>query len=364
VRRSLPRLCAPLAAAILAAGAGASVSGRAAFPGRHLLLVTPAGAVRTEFPDIDGEPLAALADGRGGWLVGGMFRRVGSALAPSLVRLRRDGTLDARWNAHLRGGQTVTTLALAGSTLYAGGRFGVAAFDARTGRRLAGFAPPRFAAAPGTSTPVTQLAVAGGRVYVVGPFVRAGATARASAAALDARSGALTPWAPQVSGTAEAVAVAGGLVYLGGVFDAVDGAARSNVAAVGPARALVTGWAPRVAVDEVRSILVAGRRVLVGGNGFDAVDARTGRQLAWRAKVTGAVTVFAREGGTVYLGGDIRDGFTAVGGQARHNLAAVRLASGRVTSWAPDPFRYNASEALAVSSGTVLAAGSYTTTLG
>jgi hypothetical protein len=329
-----------------------------------VLISASTGAVDRAFPDADGFVEASVPDGRGGWIVGGLFRHIGSVQRVGIARLRADGSLDRTWSARLPNIPNVLALARVGTRLYVGGVFGLVALDARTGAPLA-FHTPRFVLAPGGGTRVTSVAVGAGRVYVTGGFERIGTAPRWSTAAFDARTGALTSWSPTIQkGEALTVAVGNGRVYLGGVFYGVGGRPRLNLAAVTPTTGAVTPWAPKIVADEVESLLVSGRTVLAGPNGFGAFDAVTARQLPWSRQVHYSAGAFAAAGGIAYLGGDIRNPLVSVGGKSRHNLAAVNLRIGRFTSWAPNVAKYTAAMTLSVSGGTVLAGGAFTTTLG
>jgi hypothetical protein len=238
------------------------------------------------------------------------------------------------------------------------------ALDARTGAAL-DFHPPRFVLAPGGGSRVNAIAVGADRVYIAGGFDRIGTQRRWTTAALDARTGALTSWAPLIQkGVATTVAVGNGRVYIGGVFFGVNGRPRLNLAAVTPTTGTLTSWAPKIVADEVDTLLVSGRTVLAGARGFGAFDAVTARQLPWSRRVRFSAGALAEAGGVAYLGGDIRDPLVSVGGMSRHNLAAVNVRTGRFTSWAPNVAKYTAVMTLSVSGGTVLAGGAFTTTLG
>jgi outer membrane protein assembly factor BamB len=100
-------------------------------------------------------------------------------------------------------------------------------------------------------------------------------------------------------------------------------------------------------------------QVLAGGHGFGVVEVASAGAIAWRRRIAGSATCFAVSGRTVYLGGSLRDGFTAVGGRRRNDLAAVRLPAGDLESWSPSVARYVDVLALAVSGPTVLVGGSF-----
>src|SRR5206468_6258952 len=97
--------------------------------------------------DADGAVVAAIADGRGGWFVGGSFTRIGGERHVALAHVLRDGVVDPSWRASIGSASgrpvAVYALARAGSRLFVAGPFGrvgglqrpgLAAIDARTGR--------------------------------------------------------------------------------------------------------------------------------------------------------------------------------------------------------------------------------------
>ena len=69
----------------------------------------------------DGSVFAVIADGAGGWYIGGAFTRVEGVARANLAHIEPDGTLDAAWNPSANAG--VRALVVSGSTVYAGGNF-------------------------------------------------------------------------------------------------------------------------------------------------------------------------------------------------------------------------------------------------
>lgn len=136
-------------------------------------------------------------------------------------------------------------------------------------------------------------------IYVGGDFTSvndgSGSVTRNHAAAIDATTGRVLSWNPNVSGVeVRALSVNGDGVYIGGEFSAVDGRSRTNIALVtrGSGRA-VRGFAPRP---------------------------------------NGPVNAFTFSKGSAYFGGE----FTKVDNRVRSHLAAVsRTSSARLRSWSP-----------------------------
>ena len=197
---------------------------------------------------------------------------------------------------------------------------------------------------------MSSLALAGGSVWAGGSFDAANVAMREAAAAIDLTTDRLTAWRPEVlaaSGkaivNALAVSPGGSTVYLGGAFSSVGGQARGNLAAVSAtgAGAPVAGWS-NAANGTVRALAVnpQGNRVYVGGSftalgqfgrlGIGSVSATTGGVSAnWKpqaASATGA-TATVREiavgaDGRVFAAGSFaRIGFPAAVDRA--GLAAI-----------------------------------------
>lgn len=91
------------------------------------------------FPTVSGVVNTAIADGAGGWFIGGNFTSVGISLRDNLARINADGSVHT-WNPGVDG--PVNALVLSGDTLFVGGLFGIingeprnnlAALDATTG---------------------------------------------------------------------------------------------------------------------------------------------------------------------------------------------------------------------------------------
>ena len=346
----------------------------AASHSRNLIVVSArTGAVNRSFPDVDQGPVSAVtSDGHGGWFVGGGFGCVGAVSRPSLIHLRSDGRLDPSWKAPVpadrqssTGFPSVTALARVGSTLYAGGLFGVAAFDVATGaRRWVTRVDPLQ---PGTNS-VLSVAASARIVYVAGYLGKVGSTPqRASLVALDAQSGSLLPWkapALEKGSYVDALALAGSRLYVGGFTSTLGGSPRPGLAALSAGNGALTRWVPD-GVGDVDAILVSGGYVFTAGyDGFGVSDSRTGRVPGWVKSLGLHGRHFAASGSIVYLAGDIRNTFTKVAGMPRNNLAAVNVVTHRVTSWAPKVNRYVGVVALAVSGNEVLVAGDFANKLG
>lgn len=95
------------------------------------------------FPKVNGQVHAVIPDGSGGWYIGGFFTNVGGLVRNRVAHIDASNNVTA-WNPNAN--NAVLTLAVSGSTVYAGGLFNgagsiggaarnfIAALDATTGR--------------------------------------------------------------------------------------------------------------------------------------------------------------------------------------------------------------------------------------
>ena len=221
------------------------------------------GVAARVFPHVDGAVSASVADGAGGWFIGGSFTTVGGLVRPHLAHILADGGVDPRWNPAADG--SVEALAVSGTTVYAGGSFeriggkhrrGIAALGATTGRATAWN--------PDADSVVRTLAIADTTVYAAGYFERIGGKPRSGIAAVDATTGRATDWNPGADDGVVTLAVSGETVYAGGVFDRIGGARRNKIAALDARSGRATAWAPD-ADAEVLALAVSRGTVFAAG---------------------------------------------------------------------------------------------------
>jgi trimeric autotransporter adhesin len=197
-----------------------------------------------------------------------------------------------------------------------------------------------------TNGRVNAIVYAGTRVYIGGAFTEvrpAGTTVgsgvpRNNLAALDATTGAVLPFHPNVNGEVHALAVASGIIYLGGAFTSVGGQSRTRLAAVN-SNGSVTAWAPR-ANDAVLALDAFNGTVYAGGQ-FTTINGSTRRHLAavtatggltpWQPTTNGKVEALEAVASGIYVAG----GFSAVNDTSTAHAAKVGF-GGRLLSWRPD----------------------------
>jgi WD40 repeat protein len=160
-------------------------------------------------------------------------------------------------------------------------------------------------------------------------------------AALDARTGNVTPWDPRGLGTIDVLVRSGGLLFAGGNIAFVGGSRRHGLAAIGSDGSL-SDWNPQVdGVVRALALRPDNSRLYVGG-AFAPGDAPTQRNLAVVDVSTGALHAFgggtnsgvwalapSTDGSTLYLGG----AFVTVAGKRRVRLAALDATTGALLSW-------------------------------
>jgi len=331
------------------------------------------GQPAATFPRVNGAVKACVADGSGGWYIGGEFTQVGIVARDYIAHILADGSVDLSWNPNAGGVSypTIHALAVSGTTVYAVGYFtsiggqmrnNIAALDAATGNATAWN--------PDANTVVYALAVSGTTVYAGGDFTIIGGQTRNRIAALDAATGNATAWNPDASGGVYALAVSGTTVYAAGTFTSIGGQPRNNIAALDAATGQATAWNPD-ASQEVSALEVSGTTVYAGGlftniggqtrNGIAALGASTGLATAWDPNAVfgpdpsvTTVHALAISGSTVYVVGM----FTSIGGQPRNYIAALDAATGSATAWNPNAG--GTVEVLAVSGSIVYAGGGFT----
>ncbi|MCX7017203.1 MAG: hypothetical protein NTW86_32340 [Candidatus Sumerlaeota bacterium] len=281
---------------------------------------------------------------------GGQFTTIGGQSRKCIASLDSATGLATAWDpsAGISSSVIVTDLAVSGSTVYAGGSFTsigrvrrnrLAALDAATGQATDW--NPNVTCVPDPATSVRSLAVSGSTLYAGGIFSAVGGQPRNCIAAVDLATGAATPWNPDANDAVYALAASGLTIYAGGYFSTIGGQARNRIAALDAATTTALAWNPD-ANGVVEALAVAPSRVYAGGeftsiggqtrNRIAALDATTGATLPWDPDSSGTVNVLSVSGSTVYAGGS----FTSIGGQTRNAIAALDAATGLATAWNPN----------------------------
>ncbi len=300
------------------------------------------------WPRVTGYVQAAIADGLGGWYVGGTFTSINGAPRANLAHIRADGTLDG-WNPGADA--AVWVMVRSGSTLYLGGDFTTLGGQPRNyiGALDLGTAVAT-AWDPNASWVVRALVVDGSTVFAAGGFNMIGGQSRNGLAAIDAGSGAVTTWDPAATqfgspAQVDALALDGSTLYVGSRFDFIGGQNRNGLAALDVATGAATAWNPNAMGPyfggSVSTLAVSGSLVYAGGfyvsiggqarSNLAAIDASTGLATSWSPDPDGDVISLSVHGSRVYASGF----FSSIGGEPRFGFAALDAASGLASAWDP-----------------------------
>lgn len=294
------------------------------------------------FPEVHGSVYTAVADGDGGWYIGGEFHRVGGKQRSHLAQVDASGrvtdwapTVDSEWLVEVR------ALAVHDEIVYAGGRFeeaaGASGGSAEDRQNLAAFDTDGELTDwdPGVDKVVHDMVADDGVVYAGGWFEEAGMgsshgneTARFHLAAFNP-AGEVTDWDPGVDHLVEALTIEDGDIYVGGAFQWAGTGSSS--------------------VEEERVRLAA----------FDT----DGKLLDWGPEADHTVHTLAADDGLIYLGGrfgQITDPDTSET-TTRTSLAAITT-GGDLTDWNPgveSQFSPPTVESIAVADGVVYVGGDF-----
>ena len=363
----------------------------------NLAYIESSGEVNTNWCPNPNGTVQALAFSGSTVYVGGAFTEVGGSLREHIAAVcaiaKCEGEVAAgnatAWNPEANAG--VATLAISGTTVYAGGEF--TTIGGETRERIAAIcaiakcegevaAGDVTAWNPKANGVVDTIVVSGTTVYAGGAFTEIGGSLRERVAAVcatakcegEVAAGNATAWNPELVGTVVlTLAISGSTVYLGGEFTKAGGSARKDIAAVCAiakcegviAAGKATVWKPN-ANAKVQALAVSGANVYAGGAFTEIAVAKrsfiaelnasgTVKAESWNPNANNAVDVITVNSTTsvVYIGGTL----SSVGGEARENLAALN-SSNEVSSW--NPSANKAVKTLVVSASTIFVGGEFT----
>jgi hypothetical protein len=307
--------------------------------GNFVVLDESTGDVLSGFPRVNGPVRAIVADGAGGWYIGGNFNRVGGYARAGLAHILADGGV-ASWNPGVDG--TVNTLVVEDQTMYIGGSFSTVAGQARSNLAAIDLITGLVSSwNPGPDGVVYSMALDESTAYLGGPFYNVNGSSCRSTAAVSLQSGA-TQWCYRTNGNVFAVALSEDTLYVGGFFTTVGSSTtRNKLAAFNKITGSLTSWDPNIDGWEVQTLTLAEDTIFVGGT-FNRVGLSSRQNAAeinlanryatsWNPSPSYTVTSIGIAGGRVYLGG----GFSQVGSTPQKHFAAVDDSTGALISWAP-----------------------------
>ncbi|MEO6832356.1 MAG: T9SS type A sorting domain-containing protein [Chitinophagaceae bacterium] len=264
----------------------------------------------------NGAIATVVADGAGGWYVGGQFSAIGSTARNNLAQIDASGHVTS-WN-------------------------------------------------PNPNAPISALAIFGNTVYAGGGFTTIGGSARNRLASINGATGAANSWNPNSNGIIYSLAISGRNIFVGGFFTTIGGASRNRLAAIDTNSGLATGFDPD-ANSGVYTLAFSGSTVYAGGNFTGTIGGATSPYLAaldsasgaaisgFSSGVDGLVNALASDGSNLYASGQ----FTTAGGSSRSGLAALSTSTGTASSFNPSP-PYGASSLL-ISGDTLFVGGGFNT---
>jgi hypothetical protein len=231
------------------------------------------GAFSAGFPDVVGAVYAAVADGAGGWYLGGSFTSVGGVARTNAAQVDINGAVTG-FVANTNG--AVNAIAVDATGVYLGGAF--TNVNGASTTRLVKRDLTTGAAVWNASTlnnTVRAVALSGTRVYVGGDFTTVGGVSRKRLAAVDSSTGVYDAGFANgdVNNTLRDLVVSGSNLYLAGDFTTVGGTTRQRLArvdltsgALGSFNVTVNGAVYDIELDAAGStIFAAGRFFTVGG---------------------------------------------------------------------------------------------------
>lgn len=302
-------------------------------------------------PNIKGQVVTSIPDGKGGWYIGGQFTHVQGIERNSLAHILADNSLDLAWNPNVKyepmlGLGGIFTMTISENLLYIGGTFShinnqernsLAAINLVTGEVDSW--QPKF----GTQyIYINKLDIKNKTLYLGGNFQNVDNKDRNNLAAIDLSTHAVTEWNPNINGIVKSFVFSGDTIFVGGKFSTIGSTYQwqQNLAAINVHTGHLLSWNPYVD-DEVSTLLLHNNTLYIGGNfrrnamqgeKLAAIDVTTGNFIDWDPKIYGGfVSTLAISGNTLYVGGN----FYSVGGRNRTHLAAIDITSGQISPWAP-----------------------------
>ena len=313
--------------------------------------------------------------------VGGDFAgTIGGQSRNYIARLSVSGTgaADADWDPNANA--SVYSIVVEGDIVYAGGYFTtIGTMNRNYIAALDGAASSTGAATswdPMANQAVLTLALTGSTVYAGGTFTGIAMTARNYITAVDG-SGYPTSWDPGANGVVRSVAVSADSqsVYIGGDFyGSVGGQIRHFLAKVSASTGLADAdWNPNPN-GNVYSIALSGSSVYVGGSFNGSIGGQTRAYIArlsdsgtgaadatWDPNPNTTVRALAVSGGSLYAGGDF---IGTIGGQTRPYIAKLSGSGTGAADPAWDAGSNNSVYAITVGSDSSVYAGGTFTNLG
>jgi hypothetical protein len=337
------------------------------------------GKTSAKFPAVDGHIYSSLADGKGGWYIGGVFTKVGAIPRNNIAHITRDFEVDQNfhpdvlvWGDRLGSqyGGGVNAMALSGDTLFIGGNF--SEINKQKARNLAAFNTVTGAVFDWHLNQVgvgevASMAIAGSRLFVAGQFSsyddKGNLLFNKQLVAFDTKTSHITDFRIEADDEILQMGVVGNELYVSGRFMNIAGKRRGGIASIDTQTGLVTEWDIHNAVENAytkamtvndETVFVTGYFIL-DGNSKDVliIDHRTKSVKSWyfNSFSQGLIESLAFLDQTLYLGGT----FEKIMDYPRANLFAIDINTGAIKDW--NPFAGGAVKTLSISNGKIFAGG-------
>jgi len=282
--------------------------------------------------------------------LGGYFTSVGGAPRTGFARV--DATTGAVSSvvADTTGGG-INRLVLSAQTLFVGGTFTGIAAQARQylaaldlGAATPTLLPLSISLASGGTTAINGMKIVGSTIYLAGVFTSVNGTPRTHAAAVNATTGVLAPFAPLLSSGANDVDVKGTVAYVAGGFNNANGSPRALVAALDATSGANLPFAANLPPFTGNRVLASAEGIVVGSNLNGAVLAyfpATGLG-GLPGRPTAPVAVLTNPGvalfwGSPAVGGDVTGYLLEVGsGPGSANIATLPVPADDPEFFYPD----------------------------
>jgi|GEM_PF-2481371 len=281
--------------------------------------------------------------------IGGSFNTYRGSSANALAKVNlTTGLLDTTFTQSTGMNSYVSTLAINGTSIYAGGDF--TTYRGSSAQRLAkldlssGNLDTTFTGTTGMNSNVAALTISGSYLYVGGIFRNYRGTAAERLAKFDLTSGLLDTTFTQSVGlnnSVNALAINGTSLYLGGWFSSYRGATAQRLAKIDISTGnLDTTFTQTTGMNSLVSALVVNGTSLYVGGDFTSYRGSTANYLAKINLISGNldttftqatgmdsyVTTLAINGTSIYAGG----AFTTYRGGTANYLAKLNLTSGNL----------------------------------
>lgn len=316
-------------------------------------------------PKVSGTVKTIVADGSGGWYIGGSFTSVNDVKRENFAHITSNGevgTFDANPDGE------VSSIVVTGSRVFIAGSFTRVATRSSLNRYLAAFDTNGTLLGwnPDVNDVVRKIDMVDGKLIVGGDFTSINGFSRVCLAKIDTATALPETWAAGIGNNVYDFVVDDSLIYVGGYFTTVSGSSRTKVAAVRLSNgSLYTPFNVTVPTSTfMYSLAVSGGNLFLGGD-FITINGSSRRCFASVNKLTGAlnpmsinlgnkVNVVKTIDNDIYIGGDF---LTVNGNSDRKHLIRVDAQSGAISDW--DPLLTDEVFAIAGSGNSVMLGGDF-----